>query len=508
MSRRFAIGLAVVVAAGLLWRLVYLWGFRHGICVGTDPGGIGRECPGDSFVYHHGANLLADGKGFIIPTDYLTTGESRPGADHPPLFVMVLAAFSLLGARSWLWHQHVVVLISCLSIVFGGLLGREVAGERAGWIAAAFVAFSPFVWVNDALVMSEGLTIATVLLIAWLAVRFSREPTWRTTIALGIACGLAVLSRAETAMLVPLLVIPLGLMLKGLSWRDRLLRVIAAGAISVLVTAPWVVRNLTAFNNRVTLSTGLGITLANTNCDDTYYGPGLGFWSFRCIGPVPWNLDRDELAALDDDTLAAWVDWSRTEVAPGAGREQWIDALLARRATVDQSDDEIFLRGKGMAYLRDNQRRLPVVALARVGRTWNLFRPLQNTRFDVGEGRPLWVNRLGLAVFFPLIGLAVAGWVVLRRRGVTVLPFVVPLVVVTFATVTTFGQARYRTTAEGVLAVAAAVAVDAWWRRRQGAQPAADAPDGGGVDGEDGPAGGPGDRGPLGPGHASTIPMT
>ena len=39
---------------------------------------------GDPYYYHHGANLLADGEGYIHPYRFILYGSRMPGADHPP----------------------------------------------------------------------------------------------------------------------------------------------------------------------------------------------------------------------------------------------------------------------------------------------------------------------------------------------------------------------------------------------------------------------------------------
>ena len=39
---------------------------------------------------------------------------------------------------------------------------------------------------------------------------------------------------------------------------------------------------------------------------------------------------------------------------------------------------------------------MPIVVLARVARTWSLYRPLDMVRFNAGEDREGWVTRLGL----------------------------------------------------------------------------------------------------------------
>ena len=60
-----------------------------------------------------------------------------------------------------------------------GLIGRTVAGDRAGLIAAAIAALYPNLWINDGLVMSETLATLAVALAILLAYRFGRSPTWR-----------------------------------------------------------------------------------------------------------------------------------------------------------------------------------------------------------------------------------------------------------------------------------------------------------------------------------------
>jgi hypothetical protein len=468
VARRFTLRLGLVVAVGLAVRLAYLWFSRKGTCNFTYPADRPPGCAGDSYVYHWGARLLAEGKGFIVPTDYIVSGGTvhKAGADHPPLYLLVLGLVSWLGAKTWLAHEYVSVVIGTASVAVAGLLGRDVAGERTGLFAAGAVALYPYVWVNDALVLSEGLSILLVLVVVWLAYRFWHRPSWTSAGALGVAVGAVGLTRAEGLLLGPILVLPLALRAAGLSWRDRFGRLAVAAVAAGATVAPWAIYNLTRFDNPVTLSTGFGITLANTNCDDTYHGPGLGYWSFRCIGALPWTQSRDELGQLDDAEVRQLAEWADVTVPRGSTTGAVIDAILAKGPTADQSDDELFLRHKGMAYIRDHERRVPTVVAARLGRVWNLYRPTQMTHLDVDEGRPLWASRLGLATFYPVVLLAAAGVVVLWRRRIPVWPLVAPAVIVTIATAITFGQTRYRTTTEGALAVLAGVALAALVPRR------------------------------------------
>src|SRR4029077_3699699 len=77
----------------------------------------------------------------------------------------------------------------------------------------------------------------------------------------------------------------------------------------------------------------------------------------------------------------------------------------------------------GLTYVEHHLGRAPVVLLAREGRIWDVYRPVQNTNLDTIEGRDVRVSRAGLAAYAALMPLALVGAVILRRRGVSVVVF-------------------------------------------------------------------------------------
>jgi hypothetical protein len=233
---------------------------------------------------------------------------------------------------------------------------------------------------------------------------------------LGLAGAAGALTRAEVALVFPCVVLPL-------LWR-RWRALVVAASVAAAVMAPWVVRNLVRFEEPVVLSTGLGVTMAYANCDQTYSGEHLGFWWYECKGDV-------DLQAQADQSV--------------------VDADLRRQA---------------LDYIDAHKDRVPTVVAARVGRLWNVYKPNQITHLDTLEDRPLWANRTALVVYYPAVALAGVAVVTLRRRGVPVYPLLAPLAIATFAAALTFGQTRYRAAAEGPIAVAAGLgalqALDAW----------------------------------------------
>jgi hypothetical protein len=163
----------------------------------------------------------------------------------------------------------------------------------------------------------------------------------------------------------------------------------------------------------VFLSTNEGIALLGSNCPPAFYGPGTGGTFLSCL-PNP----------------------------PPSG---------------DQSVQSARYRSTAIRYVRHHLGRYPVVLLARAGRDWSLFRPLD--MLNNGEGRPRWVTGLGLVFYYPLLILAISGAVVLRRYRQLLWPLVVPPIVITIGVVFSYGWTRFRVPAEPSLVVLASVGI-------------------------------------------------
>jgi peptidoglycan/LPS O-acetylase OafA/YrhL len=377
---------------------------------------------GDPYYYHHGANLLADGEGFPHPFRLLEDHQRVAGADHPPGYIIVLAAASLVGLRSFLAHQLWSCVLGAAAVAMTGIAGRRVAGPRVGLLAAGIAAVYPNFWFNDGLVMSETLILLVASTTIWVAYRFWDRPSRGTALALGAVVGVATLTRAESTLLVVLLVIPLALLVRTVSMRERILLATIGTVAAATIVAPWVLYNLARFEEPVTLSSQLGPTLQVANCDDTFYGPDhsgrtIGFWSYPCIA----------------------------QLTPPAG---------------DPSVQEVYFRDRALDYIREHERRLPVVMGARVLRTWGLFAPLEQINLDRIETRELPASRVGLAMYYALAAGSIAGVVILRRRKVPVLPLLAPIAGVTIMVAFVYGTTRFRAIAEPSLVILGAVALD------------------------------------------------
>ena len=209
-DRKWAVWLAVIALGGLALRVAY-------VLITKNPHIPG----GDDFYYHNGANLLADGRGFLDPIELLQNHHTTPGAKHPPGYIVALAIPSLFRFRSVLDHQIWSCIIGAGTVALVGITGREIAGRRVGLVAAFTAAVYPNFWFYDSIVMSETLILFTTTLTIFVAYRFARGPTIWLAVGLGAAVGVAALTRAESILLVPLLVVPLALLLRTVAIRRR-----------------------------------------------------------------------------------------------------------------------------------------------------------------------------------------------------------------------------------------------------------------------------------------------
>jgi 4-amino-4-deoxy-L-arabinose transferase-like glycosyltransferase len=368
---------------------------------------------GDAFWYATTAQSLARGELFRNNFDGL------PTADHPPLTVVAITPAAALFDDSTLAQRITMVLLGVAVIVVVGVVGRRLGGARVGLLAAGLAAISPALWVNDVLLMSETITALLVALAFWAALVLAERPTNRTALVAGCACGVLGLARAETALFLPFMVWPILAMARDLRWSRRIgLGAIAtAGALAVL--SPWMLLNVGRFEEPVLISTNDGLTLAGANCDTTFRGELKGGWVIEPCVRLGYAV----------------IDASKPGDAPLApfGEDPCTDTLQRRLPCWDPSQVSKVLRDQGLDYIKEHPGELPGVILARNGRVWGLFALDQSATAGVREGREPWVTKAGFAFTWMLFPLAIAGMVILRRRGTTLAPFVASLAIVILA---------------------------------------------------------------------------
>ncbi len=405
-DRRFWRILLLIVLAALALRVGYvLLAKRH------------EPALGDQIYYVAQANTLARGDGFTDPRDGSQTAE------HPPLTALAMTPTAWVaeqlnpGGDHLLPMRLTMTFFGAAVVLVIGLLGRSVAGNRAGLLAAAIAAVYPNLWINDGLVMSEALATLSVALAILLTYRFIRAPKPSTAAWVGVAVALAMLARAELGLLLPLMVLPVALMLKALPFTRQLLLFLLTCAVSLAVVSPWLIANLTRFDEPVLFSTNDGLTLCGANLPNTWYGEGTGVWALNCAS-IPIKGDRSVVSNE--------------------------------------------LRKRGLDYIGDHLGRLPVVVAVREARVWSLYAPGFMANYNVNEGRDKEVSWAGFFAFWILVPCAVVGALALRRRRVPLTPLLSQFVIVVVTAAAIYGLVRFRVPAEVSLVVLAAVAVDGW----------------------------------------------
>ena len=404
--RRFWFGLAVIALFGLVVRVAYVAVSRQAV-------------QGDGTYYHAIAGVLADGKGFISPRAFLRSGLSIPFAPHPPLWPLLLSLPARVGLRTYTEQQLFATLVGTGTVVVVGCAGRRLLDARVGLVAASVAAVYPNFFLYERDLLAETLAIFLVAVALLLVFRFNDRPGPLRAAMLGASCGLLALTHAGQVLLIVLLLVPVLLLAPGTPWRQRVTWLAISVVVAVAVIAPWTAYNTSRFEEPVLLSHDLGTALVVSNCDAVYSGPDLGHKSEPCY------------------------DASAKRIGPDG----------------DASTRDIALRHEGIDYIRAHLGRLPLVVLAREGRAWGVFRPIQQVRFESGRGTRPPVMGLGFAAYWALSIAAVGGVIILRRRHIPVYPLMAPIVTAVIGIALTYGSVRYRTPADVPIVLLAAVAI-------------------------------------------------
>lgn len=463
---RFALGLLLVCTVALGIRVGYVAFAKRGPCPIVDAQDrtvavYQSECtgqfpnrPNDQAWYNFMGNQIAAGNGFTNPLP-----PHEAWADHPPLTPLVLSVASFVfdhapfdrwadvavftdGKRDATHvreQRYLMALIGTVNVALIGLLARRVGGSGAGLLAASAAALYPALWVNDGLLFAETIAITCVVLAMLAALRAASRGRPRDYALLGLAIGAATLARSELLVLVVLLGVPAGLARRRGVGNGRMLaralgRVAVVGFCAVVVLAPWFAYNRGRFANTVVVSTNDGLALSGSNCDPVYYGKAIGMWSTEGT----CSFTPGEAARIGDQ--------SRVSAA---------------------------YRERAFTYIGDHTKRLPLVVAARLGRTWSLFDLQRMVDYNEGENREPLVSWLALGGYYALVVGSLVGlwalWSCGERRVLLVL--VAPIISVTLVTIATYGQTRFRATAEPSLVILASLGavwiVDAIQRRRR-----------------------------------------
>ena len=244
--------LTLILLGGLTFRLgmAASGGLASGPVLGSD------QEEYDTYAWN-----LAQGRGYrgmspdVSDPDHLT-------AYRPPGTSLLWAGlFTVFG------HRYDVVriahcLLGTMSIWLVSRIGRRELGNAVGLLAAAAYAVFPPAVVQSGELLSEPLGVFLFLL--WMdgSLQMATGSGIAGVLVSGLCLGLALLTRSNLAVVLPLYV------LWG-AWQFRGRRQLARFALSVVLTAlvmsPWIVRNYLVFGRFIPLSTTGGSALLQGN---------------------------------------------------------------------------------------------------------------------------------------------------------------------------------------------------------------------------------------------------
>ena len=315
----------------------------------------------DANHYQAIASAFANGNGISAPFPFTYL---HPTAFRPPLYP------TLLGAFYWVTGVHVGVgqllnvVLGATVVVLAAVLGGHIAGRRGGVAAGIAVGVYPPLLANDVVLLSEPLSLVLLLAMTLLLVR--NRPAWA-----GAACGFLVLTRPSAQLLVVVVA-------AWLVWRAGWRTAARFGVVSLVVVAPWLVRNW------VVVGTPNVVTSNGFNLVSVYSEEGQATGGFAD-------------AVFDDRFNRINID-NRSEVdLDDAYREHALDAVREDWA-------------------------IPPRVLGHNVANYFEIRPDSNESAEEDDGRNLTLRHVTLPLFYVVTAAGLVGlWRVRRRRGAELL---------------------------------------------------------------------------------------
>jgi hypothetical protein len=223
--------LALLAGVAVLAVAILLVSTAHGPGIG-----------GDATIYLTSAQNLVDGNGLgLIGPE----GAFRLLPYFPPLYPLVLSVFAALGmdlaaVANWLN----VLLFGALAWLVGSATFRYSGAAVPALLAALLVALSPVLIPVFSWAMSEPLAILLGFLgLVMLLESFTAPHRTGLVLLAGLLTGLGMLTRYANAAFLLAGVVGL-LFLAPASWRQKLLRSIFYGAVSVIPVLAWMIYDL------------------------------------------------------------------------------------------------------------------------------------------------------------------------------------------------------------------------------------------------------------------------
>jgi 4-amino-4-deoxy-L-arabinose transferase-like glycosyltransferase len=255
------------------------------------------ELPGiqDQVSYDALARSLLDGRGYSFTNNwYPFTPPNTPTAHWSFLYPLYLAGtYAITGYHPLAARLLQGALGGALVCFLAYKIGRRVADENTGLVAAGLAAVYGYLIYYNVALMTETFSVVLILLTLYLSLELKENPTPMRWVGLGLVLGLAALLRQTVLLFAPFLFVWLFLELRarGIRWWYFALPVV----IIFLVISPWTLRNYLVYREFLLLNSNAGYALYASN------NPSLGTdWRNELVVvPVPEELRGQNEAQMD-----------------------------------------------------------------------------------------------------------------------------------------------------------------------------------------------------------------
>jgi 4-amino-4-deoxy-L-arabinose transferase-like glycosyltransferase len=417
-------------APRIVWLVGLLLALTLALRLGYVAATPGYQAIDDAHNYDVHARSIAAGHGFAR----IGSGPSGQTAFRPPGYPYFLAGvYSVSGVEraqtaTRLRAGRVAnALVGTVIVALIGVLSAQLFDRRVALTAMALGAiYVPLVLVSGSL-MSEPLFAALLLGALAAATQHRRSAhRYRWAVLAGLLAGLAILTRANAAILLAPLVVAVWDARPRWSWR-ALAPPAALVAVALAAVAPWTIRNAVVFHSFVPVTTQLGTALAGT---------------------------YNDAARTDREHPASWRSLRRVPD---------YQYLVRRWREIPEPVLDRRLRAAALRYAERHPSYVAEVVF------WNTVRMLdlagmswsRHTASTISIG-PRWADA-GVVTFWLFAALAIAGAFAARGRRtpryVAAVPALIFLSVVFFV----FETPRYRTGIDPFIVMLASVALLAGW---------------------------------------------
>jgi 4-amino-4-deoxy-L-arabinose transferase-like glycosyltransferase len=275
----------------------------------------------DQRSYNMLAQQVASGRGFTVAADWWPlTRAGQPTAHWSYLYTLYLALiYSIVGVQPITARVLQAIIVGLLMPWLAFRLGCRLAGERAGLLAAAWMAlYGYFVYYSAALMTEPFYIVGILWSLDWALNMAAGDRSIKCWIGLGLALGLTALLRQTFLLLSPIVLITAyGLQLEDFKLKAAKSKIVAglkgsiiSLAVIAALIAPWTLRNYQAFNRFVLLNTNAGFAFFWSN--HPIYGTqfvGILPRDISYQSLIPENLRLLDEAALDAELMKAGINF-------------------------------------------------------------------------------------------------------------------------------------------------------------------------------------------------------